>query len=414
MEKPNAGSGTSTGHAGPGDHVERFLEQLRAEGYSQSSVQRRRWVVLAFLGWGRRHCIPVDDLQESHAIAFVARSTRRGKDRAHLERSTARHFVRFLRGDAGKPGGWVKRRTGPVSVIEQRYVDHLRRERGLAERSISVYAPYVRTFVAWLAARRRQPPLSGVTAADIREFLLERTRGRSGEYSRLLTVAIRSLLRFLCVDGAVSADLSRAIPMMRAHRPSALRRPLAPAEVERILAGADLATRRGRRDRAILLLLARLGLRAGEVAALELGDINWRAAEILVRGKGRLHDRLPLPADVGAALALHLREDRAGAASRRVFLRLYAPRVGFAGPCAVSAIARLALARAGIQRPPRAAAHLLRHSLATRMIRAGASLEEIGEVLRHRSRATTESYAQVDFDALRSVARPWPLAGGSP
>jgi site-specific recombinase XerD len=413
MRKSDAGSGTVTRDAELGDNVERFLEQLRAEGYSQSSVQRRRTVILAFLRWGRRHCVQVDDLQESHAIAFIARATRRAKDRVQLERSTARHFVRFLRGDAGKPGGWVTRSTGPVSVIEQRYVDHLRRERGLAERSISVYAPYVRSFVEWLAARSRQPPLSGMTAGDIREFLLEKTRGRSGEYSRLLTVAMRSLLRFLCVDGAVSADMPRAIPMMRAHRPSALRRTLAPAEVECILATADLATRGGRRDRAILLLLARLGLRAGEVATLELGDINWRTAEILVRGKGRRHDRLPLLADVGAALALHLREDRAGAASRRVFLRLSAPRVGFAGPSAVTAIARLALARAGIQRPPRAAAHLLRHSLAARMIRAGASLEEIGEVLRHRSRATTELYAQVNLGALRSVAQPWPLGGGS-
>lgn len=412
METSDAGLGTGTRDTGLGDHVERFLEQLRAEGYAQSSLQRRHGAVLVFLGWARRHGIPVEELKESHAVAFVARSTSRAKDRVQVERSAARHFVRFLVGEAGKPGGWVTRGTGPASVIEQRYVDHLRRERGLAERSISVYVPYVRSFLTWLAARGRQPPLTDLAVEDIREFLLARTRGRSGEYSRLLTVAIRSLLRFLCMDGAVP-DMSRAIPMMRAHRPNAPRRPLTPIEVECMLATADLATRRGRRDRAILLLLARLGLRAGEVAMLELGDINWRAAEILVRGKGRLHDRLPLPADVGGALALHLGEDRGGAASRRVFLRLLAPRVGFAGPCAVSAIARLALARAGIQRPPRAAAHLLRHSLATRMVRAGASLEEIGEVLRHRSRATTELYAQVDFDALRSVARPWPLAGGS-
>lgn len=411
MERSESGSSTAASDAGPGDNVERFLEQLRAEGYARSTVNRRRKAALAFLAWALRHRIRVDKLQDSDAHAFVARSLHRAKDRVHVERSAARHLVRFLRGDAGKPGGWVKRSSAPASMVEQRYVDHLRRERGLAERSISVYAPYVRSFVSWLAARGRQP--SAVTVNDIREFLLERTRGRSGEYSRLLTVAIRSLLRFLYVDGTVSVEMSRAIPMMRAHRPNAMRRPLAPVEVERILATANLMTRRGRRDRAILLLLARLGLRAGEVATLELDDINWRAAEILVRGKGRFHDRLPLPADVGAALALHLREDRAGAASRRVFLRLSAPRVGFAGPCAVSAIVRLALARAGIQRPARTAAHLLRHSLATRMIRAGASLEEIAEVLRHRSRATTELYAQVDVDALRGVARLWPAAGYS-
>lgn len=399
--------------AGPDDPVERFLAQLRSEGYARSTLERRRPAAVAFLQWARRHRIPVDQLQEAHALAFVGRSTARSGDRIRIERSTARHFVRFLRGDAGKPGGWVRRSTEPASVIEKRFADHLRRERGLAERSISVYAPYVREFLAWLAAKGRQPPLYALTVADIREFLLEKTRGRSGECARLLTVSIRSLLRFAFVDGAVSSDLSGAIPMMRVHRPTALRRPLTPAEVERVLATADLGTRSGRRNRAVLLLLARLGLRAGEVASLELGDISWRTAELLVRGKGRVHDRLPLPADVGAALALHLRDDRAGAPSRRVFLRLSAPRVGFAGPCAVSAIVRLAFERAGIVRPLRAAAHLLRHSLGTRMIRAGASLEEIGEVLRHRSRSTTQLYAQVDFEALRKVARPWPVAGGS-
>ena len=413
MEKSDAGLGTAIRDAGPGNYVERFMAQMQAEGYAESMVPRRRPVAVAFVRWARLRCIPIDELQETHAIAFAERSTRRTTDRVHVERATARHFVRFLRGEAGKPGGWVKRTIVPASAIEQRYVEHLRRERGLAERSIGVYAPYVRGFMAWLAAKGRQPPLVGLDVADIREFLLQRTQGRSGEYSRLLTVAIRSLLRFQFMDGTIPVDLSKAVPMMRAHRPGALRRPLTPTEVERVLATADLATRRGRRDHAILLLLARLGLRAGEVVTLELGDISWRTAEILVRGKGRLHDRLPLPADVGAALALHLREDRAGAASRRVFLRASAPRVGFAGPAAVSAIARAALARASIARPPRAAAHLLRHSLATRMIRSGASLEEISEILRHRSRATTELYAQVDFDALRSVARPWPVTGGS-
>lgn len=162
MERSDSGSSAVTSDASLGHHVERFLEQLHAEGYAQKSLQRRCGAVLAFLRWARRHGIPVDEMQESHAIAFAARSTPRAKDRVHVERSTARHFVRFQRGDASKPGGWVTRRAGPASVIEQRYVDHLRRERGLAELSISVYAPYVRSFVAWLAAKGRQPRFSDV------------------------------------------------------------------------------------------------------------------------------------------------------------------------------------------------------------------------------------------------------------
>lgn len=183
---------------------------------------------------------------------------------------------------------------------------------------------------------------------------------------------------------------------------------LSPAEVERVLSTPDLATPTGRRDHAILLLLARLGLRAGEVVALELDDISWRTGEFVVRGKGRAHDRLPLLKDVGAALALYIKSDRGPSECRRVFLRCIAPRVGLSGPAAIGHVVRRVLLGAGIQRPSGVAAHLLRHSLATQMVRHGASLPEIAEVLRHRSTTTTEIYAKVAFESLREVARPWP------
>jgi site-specific recombinase XerD len=175
----------------------------------------------------------------------------------------------------------------------------------------------------------------------------------------------------------------------------------------------DRATPRGRRDYAILLLLARLGLRAGEIVSLELDDVCWRTAEIVVRGKGRTVERLPLLRDIGEALAAYLRKDRGVSKSRRIFLRMWAPRIGLAGPAAVGHIVRLALARAGIRRSGRGAAHLFRHGLATRMIRHGASLPEIAEVLRHRSQMTTSGYTQVAFEALREVAQPWPVRGGA-
>ena len=179
-------------------------------------------------------------------------------------------------------------------------------------------------------------------------------------------------------------------------------------EVERVIAATDRSTARGRRAFAILLLLARLGLRAGEVVALELDDIHWDVGELVLRGKGRLHDRLPLLDDVGKALALYLREARGPSASRRVFLRRIAPHVGLSGPTAVCVIAREALRGAGLQPVGRVGAHIFRHGLATQMIRRGASLAEISQVLRHRSINTTQLYAKVDFEGLRGVALPWP------
>jgi len=179
-----------------------------------------------------------------------------------------------------------------------------------------------------------------------------------------------------------------------------------------VLAATDQSTA-GRRDYAILLLLARLGLRAGEIVTLELNDIRWRIGEIVIRGKGRVIESLPLPADVGAALAQYLREDRSIREGRRVFRRVYAPPVGLTGPAAVGHIVRLSLTRAGVQRSGRGAAHLFRHGLGTQMIRKGASLAEISQVLRHRSLNTTAIYAQVSFEALRTVARPWPVIRGA-
>ena len=187
---------------------------------------------------------------------------------------------------------------------------------------------------------------------------------------------------------------------------------LSPDEVERVLSAGDRSTLSGHRDQTILLLLARLALRAGEIVSLELDDIRWRAGEIVVRGKCRTVDHLPLLSDIGEALASYLREDRGISTSRRVFLRMWAPRVGLTGPAAVGHIVRRALARAGVHRSGRGAAHLFRHVLATKMIRHGASMREISEVLRHSSQTTIAIYAQVSFEALRTVALAWPAVGG--
>jgi len=215
------------------------------------------------------------------------------------------------------------------------------------------------------------------------------------------------------VQKETTIDLSLSVPTVRKWRQAEVHGFLSPDEVEHILSTTDRSTPRGRRDHAILLLLARLGLRAGEIVTLELGDILWRTGEIVIRGKGRTQDRLPLLSDIGESLALYLTQDRSSIVSRRVFLRMLAPRIGLTGPASVGHIVRAALARAGLSAPSRSAAHLFRHSLATQMIRNGASIAEISEVLRHRSQSTTQIYAKVDFETLREVARPWPQEGGA-
>jgi integrase len=223
---------------------------------------------------------------------------------------------------------------------------------------------------------------------------------------------MRSFLRFLYRYGETKCDLSAAVPTVPAWRLSEVPKYIKPQEVEALLESCDRTTSVGRRNYAILLLIAYLGLRAGEVIALELDDINWRAAELTIRGKGQFYDRLPLPQNVGEALVTYLKNDRPKCSTRRVFIRLRAPYQGFKDSTTVSTIVRRTVERSGLNTPSKGA-HLLRHSLATGMLRKGASMAEIGELLRHRSPNSTEIYAKVDIEGLRSIVRIWPEKGGT-
>jgi site-specific recombinase XerD len=227
-----------------------------------------------------------------------------------------------------------------------------------------------------------------------------------------MVTALRSFFRFLLLSAKIQVDLAACVPTVADWRLSSVPKYLAEEEIQRLLDACDRSMSTGRRDYAVLLLLARLGLRAGEVVALEIDDINWRAGEMMVRGKGLIHDRLPLLTEVGEALATYLRTARPRTRTCRVFIRMKAPHTGFAGPSTVSTIVRRALERAGLH-PPTKGAHLLRHTLATTMLHQGATMAEIGEVLRHRSPNTTEIYAKVDLSGLRSLAQPWPNVGGA-
>ena len=395
----------------PVRHIEACLEHLRAARYAQRTLNDKRQILTAFAHWMRRRNVGLAGLDETVIAEFIKRSTHTAATHIPHERAALRQLLATLR----RKGLVSVPQPDHASAIDQiygRYVDYLRQERGLAKNSVLVYAPFIRDFLRSQDAGDGQVDPGAFDAVTIRNHLLARSHGRSGEYMRLMAVALRSFLGFLFLRGEVPRNLAYAVPMVRKWRQSSVPRFLTPEQEAAVLASPDRSTPRGRRDYAVLLLLARLGLRAHEVVSLELDDIRWRSGELVVHGKGQRVERMPLLADVGEALAIYLHEDRGASASRRVFLRLWAPRVGLVGPAAIGHIVRLAFARAGFRPACRGAAHLFRHGLATTMIRHGASMAEIAEVLRHRSQDSTAIYAKVSFDTLRGVARDWPTMGG--
>ena len=293
-----------------------------------------------------------------------------------------------------------------MSKRHRRSETYLRDERRLAEATITYDVTFVREFLADRFGRG-QVTLACLTAGDVVRFVQRRASRLHVKRAKQLTTALRAFLHYGRYRGAITEDLVAAVPSVANWSMPAIPRAIPAASVRQLLASINRQTARGRRDYAILLLLARLGLRAGEVAFLELDDLDWEAGQVTVRGKRGARAALPVPADVGAAMAAYLRHGQPRSACRRVFLRAHAPSCGFAGPSAIACVVRDALERAGVKAPTKGA-HQFRHGLATQMLRRGASLTEIGEVLRHRSPETTTIYAKVDLDAFRTLALPWP------
>jgi site-specific recombinase XerD len=391
--------------------LESFTTELTSLGYCAAVVRKKRATARAFARWAVGQGLDVATIDDATIEAFLADSEVGHPTPKSNRRCTLARFLARLRAEGATLRPELKRDHSYAALLQQRYVTYLRSERGLAEETVGSYRMWVSELVRYhFGTAARPAPASGLDARAVQDFLLERTRTLSPGTAQLVATALRSFLRFLFLCGEIRLDLALAVPAVPTRRQAGTHPYLCPEEVERLLDACDRKTANGRRDHAILLLLARLGVRACEVAALELGDLRWRSAEIVVRGKGQVLEHVPLLPDVGAALALYLREGRPKSKCRSVFLRNDAPRVGLT-PDGVGWVVRRALARAGL-RPPRRGSHLLRFSLATTMIRRGASMAEIGEVLRHRSPETTEIYAKVDFEALRAVALPWVGTGG--
>ena len=295
------------------------------------------------------------------------------------------------------------------SAAEQLVEDfgrYLRDERSLSEQSIVSYCPVAHLFITERFGAD-QIEFAKLCVADLHTFVSRHIRDYSPKRMQLMLTALRSFLRFLYLHADIPSPLDGHVPTAPAWRQTDPPKWLSDEEIDRVLASCDRDAPAGQRDYAILLLLARLGLRAGEVVPLELEDIHWEAGEITVCGKGSQKKCFPLPEDVGDAIATYLKLARPPCDSRRVFLRVRAPYRGLIGSSSLDCIVRRAIERAGLN-PPLKGAHLFRHSLATRMLRHGATLSEIGQILHHASPDTTSIYAKVDIAGLRALAQPWP------
>jgi len=287
---------------------------------------------------------------------------------------------------------------------------YLVKQRGLSPRSVPHSVRFARRFLDHRFGETLPDP-GRLRPADVIGFI-EHVLS-SARRDKTAVTHVRIFLQYLFGCGATATNLALSIPKTSKRWAARLPRHLSPDGVEAVLASVRDNQRTGARDYAMLLLMARLGLRAAEVVAIQLDDIDWRAGELLVRGKGKLHDRVPINVEVGDALSAYLREGRGPATCRTVFIAHRAPYRPFKDGQVVNAILKDALKATG-QKPvtPYVGSHLLRHSLATQLVNTGASLDEVGDVLRHRSRTSTMIYARLDIEGLRSIAMPWPSAGG--
>ena len=387
-----------------------FDAELARLGYTPDSAYGQLRLAAEFSAWLAGAGVGLPEVTAERLEVFVAGRRADGHSRGRTGRAFA-PLVDYLRGLAVVPPEVEEVAAAPTDRLLARYRSYLIGERGLQERTCRGYVHLVRPF---LAARliAGTLDLQSVTSADVTGFLVQVSRVSPARTCQATATALRSLLRFLHLDGQVHATLLAAIPPVAHWKLAGLPRGLEPAQARALLASCDPDTAIGARDHAILVVLARLGLRAAELSGLLLDDIRWRSGQIVIRGKGNRHDILPLPPDVGDALAGYLQAARPRhAVDRHLFIRAKAPLTGLTST-GITVIVAAAGRRAGVES---ATPHRLRHSVATSILRAGAGLGEVGQLLRHVSPMTTALYAKTDLQALHPLARPWPAdpAGGA-
>jgi site-specific recombinase XerD len=380
-----------------------YLTQLKGQGYATGSFYEQIHILKACDRWLKRIGRDVRELDESTAQQFLRRVVKGGYGK-NAGASTLRRLLAMLRRIGVTPEAKPVR-LSPSEQLTRAYERFLSDERNLVPHTV---AHRRLTASRFLSEKFGDGPLnlSKLRAPDITTFVQWHARDHGPFFARHLTTGMRLFLRYLHYKGLIATDLSLAVPKVARWSLSNLPKHLPAAQVRRVLRHCNRDSSLGRRNYSILILLARLGLRAGEVARLNLDDIDWENGLVTVYGKGRWA-QLPMPADVTRAIVRYLRRDRPRCESRRLFIREHAPIGGFSGAGAITSVVTRALAKAGVE-SARKGAHILRHSLATDMLRKGASLDEIGEILRHRSPDSTAIYAKVALDVLRTLALPWP------
>jgi integrase/recombinase XerD len=396
--------GRSLGMAGPLVVFARgFSADLVRQGYRPGSAAAQLELVADASGWLAAHRMGAGDLTEALVEQLMAERRASGRSRLLSSRAMS-PLLEYLRGLGVVPAAKPAAPVTAVEALVERYSAYLLARRGPAPSTVRNYVGVATVFLSWREVTTGGLCLETLDAVAVSEFVLGEARRSCVGSAKCMVTRLRALLRFLHVEGEIEYSLADAVPSVAGWRLASLVKALDARSVARLLASCDRRTRVGRRDFAIITLLSRLGLRAGEVAALRLSDVDWRAGELLVRGKGSRQERLPLPVDVGQTLAGWLARGRPRRESVFVFTRVRAPYGGLSAG-AVSQIVRRACGRAGL---PLVSAHRLRHTAATEMLRAGGSLTEVGQVLRHRGRDVTSIYAKVDRLALAAVVMPWP------
>jgi len=390
------------------EHLEGFWSELLSQGYTPLSIRNLARVMSHLSRWLKDNSLSPEQLSQEQIEKFL-RHQRRKCYKKFCSKRGLKPILGYLEqsGILSVSALAEEIDDSPLGELLKGYSHYLTNERSLCKNTVQCYVKTARDFLGCFSMERGGYLSSSLTAASLSAFVLKDFRKSSIGCAKVKASALRSILRYLFVHGHISTNLAESIPSVAGWRLSSIPKALSSAEAKKLLRSCDRRTHVGRRDFAVILLMLRLGLRVGEVAALELGDIHWARGEIRIRGKGRREDLLPLPEDIGESLASYIRLSRPRMESRKIFARLCAPRKGL-GATGVKAIVNRACKYVGISP---AGTHRLRHTAATGMLSQGVPLSEIAQVLRHRHLDTTAIYAKVDRKALRALAQPW-LGGG--
>lgn len=385
-----------------GAHTESFCNWLEERTYPRTSIRGKLCQIRALSQWMQAKGLELRQLNERIAQRFVSARRRRGIGDGN-ELHTCRQLLGFLRDGGHIPEQFKPEKPDPYACLLAEFRRFLLEERRIMEGTAERYGTHVRALLR-SRFRGRPPQVDQLKLRDLLGLLIRASRKIPGEVQMMAT-ALRMFGRFLLIRGLADHNVAEGLPRTTRWRVAGLPQRLDGEEVERLLSVPDRGTPVGRRNRTMLLLLARLGLRGCEVHRLQLEDIDWRAGTIRVRRKGGAQDRLPLSQEVGEALAEHLRGELPRGTSRHIFLTVRSPRRPLRG--GLHSVVKRALIRAGLERHP-GGPHLLRHSLAAELLHRGASLPEVGQIVGHRRTQTTEIYAKVRLDALRELAQAWP------